>query len=84
MNAPEFSTKSVALLAETHDVVNVARELADFNPYLTDVALQEAVAREGAADSHQSLAAFGATIRDCRVPRIGRCRQPVRSGARHA
>ena len=62
MSAPELPSNSTPLLAETHDVVNVARELADFNPYLTDVALREAVAREGAADAHASLAAFGATI----------------------
>jgi len=59
MNAPESMSKPALFLAETHDVVNVARELADYNPYLEDAALQEAVRREGAAAAHESLAAFG-------------------------
>jgi putative acyl-CoA dehydrogenase len=62
VNAPDRRSSSVAYLAETHDVVNVARELADYNPYLSDVALQEAVAREGAAHANESLAAFGAMV----------------------
>ncbi len=44
---------------ETHSVENVVRELADFNLYLQDAALQEAVRREGAAWAHDSLATFG-------------------------
>ncbi len=43
----------------THVVTNVSRELADYNAYLQDAALQEAVAREGAAWAHGDLAAFG-------------------------
>jgi putative acyl-CoA dehydrogenase len=62
MNAPETMSKSTPFLAETHEVVNVARELADYNPYLEDVALQEAVRREGAAAAHESLAEFGRMI----------------------
>jgi putative acyl-CoA dehydrogenase len=62
MNAPESLPKSALYLAETHEVVNVARPLADYNPYLADVALQEAVAREGASAAHDSLAAFGAMV----------------------
>ncbi len=62
MNAPESPSKSSLFLAETHEVVNVARELVDYNPYLEDAALQEAVAREGAATAHESLAAFGRMI----------------------
>ncbi|MBI5257811.1 MAG: isovaleryl-CoA dehydrogenase [Burkholderiales bacterium] len=46
-------------LAETHTVENVSRELADYNAYLQDAALQDAVAREGAAWAHQDLVAFG-------------------------
>jgi len=46
-------------LVETHEVANVARELADYNTYLSDIALVEAVAREGATHAHQALAAFG-------------------------
>ena len=48
--------------AETHSVENVARELADFNLFLQDAALQEAVRREGAASAHDDLAAFGKLI----------------------
>ena len=62
MNAPETMSKSAMFLAETHEVVNVARELADYNPYLEDAALQEAVRREGAAAAHESLAGFGRRV----------------------
>jgi putative acyl-CoA dehydrogenase len=48
-----------AWLAETHEVVNVSHELVDTNLYLQDVALQEAVQREGAAWAHDQLVAFG-------------------------
>ncbi|MDE2453760.1 MAG: isovaleryl-CoA dehydrogenase [Burkholderiales bacterium] len=58
MNAPESAFEPS--LAETHEVVNVGRELADTNLYLEDLALQEAVRREGAAWAHDRLAAFGA------------------------
>ena len=51
--------KDHLLLGETHSVENVARELVDFNPYLQDAALQEAVRREGAAWAHDDLTAFG-------------------------
>ena len=49
----------MTFLADTHEVVNVSHELTDFNPYLQDIALQEAVRREGAAWAHDELAAFG-------------------------
>jgi len=62
MNAPETMSKSALFLAETHEVVNVARELADYNPYLEDAALQEAVRREGAAAAHESLVEFGRLV----------------------
>ena len=45
--------------ADTHVVTNVSRELADYNTYLQDAALQEAVRREGAAWAHDDLTAFG-------------------------
>ena len=48
MNAPESLSKDTLFLADTHEVVNVSRELVDYNPYLQDAALQEAVQREGA------------------------------------
>ena len=60
MNAPEPLLKDHTWLAETHDVVNVATELVDFNAYLQDRALQEAVQREGAAWANDALTAFGA------------------------
>ncbi|MFZ4551058.1 MAG: isovaleryl-CoA dehydrogenase [Aquabacterium sp.] len=47
-------------LAQTHEVVNVSRELVDYNMYLQDVALQEAVQREGAGWAQASLTQFGA------------------------
>ncbi len=59
MNAPETITKSAQFLADTHEVINVSSELADYNLYLQDAALQEAVAREGAAWAGDELAAFG-------------------------
>jgi len=62
MNAPETLSGPTQFLAETHEVVNVARELADYNPYLEDSALQEAVHREGAAAAHESLAGFGRLV----------------------
>ena len=51
--------KAPLLVGETHSVENVARELVDFNLYLQDAALQEAVRREGAAWAHDDLVAFG-------------------------
>jgi putative acyl-CoA dehydrogenase len=62
MNAPESLRRDSLYLAETHEVVNVARDLVDYNPYLQDAALQEAVGREGAAWAHDELAAFGAMV----------------------
>jgi putative acyl-CoA dehydrogenase len=59
MNAPEKLRKDSLYLAETHEVINVARDLVDYNLYLQDAALQEAVRREGAAWAHDDLAAFG-------------------------
>jgi len=45
--------------ADTHVVTNVSRERADYNAYLQDAALREAVRREGAAWAHDELTAFG-------------------------
>ncbi len=49
-------------LAATHEVINVSSELADVNLYATDMALREAVRREGAAGAEGALSAFGARI----------------------
>jgi len=59
MNAsPDFPNAS-QFLPETHEVNNVSRELGDYNMYLQDAALQEAVRREGAGWAHDDLIAFG-------------------------
>ncbi len=47
-------------LAETHRVENQPQPLQDYNMYLEDQALREAVAREGAAWAEDDLRAFGA------------------------
>ena len=60
MNAPETFHKDSLYLADTHEVVNVSRELADYNMYAQDTALVEAVRREGAGWAHDKLTAFGA------------------------
>jgi putative acyl-CoA dehydrogenase len=61
MNAPDSPLSNGTLyLAETHEVVNVSRELADTNLYLQDAALVDAVQREGAAWARDELTAFGA------------------------
>jgi putative acyl-CoA dehydrogenase len=59
MNAPDALPKHANYLSDTHEVFNVSRELVDYNLYLQDAALQEAVRREGAAWAHEDLAAFG-------------------------
>ncbi|MBN9463336.1 MAG: isovaleryl-CoA dehydrogenase [Burkholderiales bacterium] len=62
MNAPESLPKDSLYLADTHEVINVAHDLVDYNLYLQDAALQEAVRREGAAWASDDLAAFGAML----------------------
>ena len=59
MNAPETLSKDTLFLADTHEVINVSHDLVDYNLYLQDAALQEAVGREGAAWAHDDLTAFG-------------------------
>ncbi|MFP5440533.1 MAG: acyl-CoA dehydrogenase family protein, partial [Gammaproteobacteria bacterium] len=49
-----------AFLASTHEVVNVSRELVDYNMYRQDAALQEAVKREGGGHADAALEKFGA------------------------
>jgi putative acyl-CoA dehydrogenase len=62
MDMRATTTPPTQFLAETHDVINVARELQDFNLYAADTALHEAVAREGAAWAEAELRAFGARV----------------------
>ena len=60
MNAPlPADTSTASYLANTHDVINVSRELVDYNMATQDAALLEAVQREGAAWSLDALAEFG-------------------------
>ena len=44
---------------KTHDVTNQVPPLLDFDAWVSDPALREAVAREGAAWAEAELAAFG-------------------------
>lgn len=46
--------------AETHEVINTSRELENYNVYLTDPSLREALTAYGIADQDQSLSDFGA------------------------
>lgn len=46
--------------ALTHEVINQPQDLLDYNLFTTDIALQEAVAREGAAWATDELDRFGA------------------------
>ncbi|MCC7059669.1 MAG: isovaleryl-CoA dehydrogenase [Burkholderiaceae bacterium] len=62
MNAPESLPRDGLYPAETHEVINVAHDLVDYNLYLEDHALQEAVRREGAASAHDALAEFGQLV----------------------
>ena len=61
-NATGANTSSQLYLAKTHDVVNVSRELVDYNLFTQDTALVDAVLREGAAWAHADLTAFGEFI----------------------
>ena len=57
MNAPYSPTPDY--LADTHEVNNVSRELVNYNMYLQDLALQEALHREGGTLAEQELIEFG-------------------------
>jgi len=59
MNAPETLSRARAALADTHEVINVGRELADYDMYRQDTALVEAVQREGAGWADAALGEFG-------------------------
>jgi putative acyl-CoA dehydrogenase len=62
MSTPQHPDPAHRWLAETHEVVNVSSDLVDYDPYTTDLALVEAVHREGAAWSHPELARFGRLV----------------------
>jgi putative acyl-CoA dehydrogenase len=53
INQPDF------MQAETHSVENQPVALENYNQYSADIALQEAIKREGAAQSEMDLMAFG-------------------------
>ncbi len=55
-DTPALNTR---YLAETHQVVNVSCELADYNMFAQDTALREAVQREGAGWAEADLHTFG-------------------------
>jgi len=59
MNTAENPALDSLYLAETHEVSNLSRELSDYNMYTADVALREAVQREGAPWAEPELTAFG-------------------------
>ena len=46
-------------LAETHEASNLSRELCDYNMYIQDAALREAVQREGGQWAERELTDFG-------------------------
>ncbi|HZW13434.1 MAG TPA: acyl-CoA dehydrogenase family protein [Noviherbaspirillum sp.] len=54
------ATPENRFFAETHEVKNQPKPLEDYNLYGEDVALQEAVLREGGAWAQDELQAFGA------------------------
>ncbi|MCL1961489.1 MAG: isovaleryl-CoA dehydrogenase [Desulfovibrionaceae bacterium] len=59
MNAPDLITPRHAWLADTHELINLGSELADYDMYRQDAALVEAVHREGAAWADAALGEFG-------------------------
>ena len=59
INVTESTSQDRRCLAETHEVVNVGSELADYDMYRQDVALVDAVHREGADWADAALSEFG-------------------------
>lgn len=60
-----------AIQAVTHEVENQPHPLENYNAYLSDVALQETIKREGGAQSHSDLAAFGQLTGSAEVVKWG-------------
>src|SRR3546814_12712410 len=56
----------------THEGGNQSPSFQDLNLFLTDAALQQAVRREGAAASHEALAACGAAAGSAEAFELGR------------
>jgi putative acyl-CoA dehydrogenase len=59
MSITDIQNSGSRFLASTDEVTNVSRELCDYNMYMQDVALCEAVIREGAEWANEDLNAFG-------------------------
>lgn len=59
MSTPAAPASLPRFLDQTHEVHNVSSELAGYNMYTQDAALQEAVQREGAAWAQADLTRFG-------------------------
>ena len=59
MNARTELPKLDAFLAETHEPVNLSKELCNYNMFSQDAALVQAVEREGASWARQELTDFG-------------------------
>ncbi|MFT7339265.1 MAG: putative acyl-CoA dehydrogenase [Marinobacter maritimus] len=68
---PGIPTDSDRYLAATHEVVNQPPALENYNLYEQDVALQEAVKREGAGKAESELKSFGAFAGDAETIDLG-------------
>lgn len=62
MNTPVKDSQESLFLASTHAVENVSSELQDYKLFERDVALREAVQREGGGWGEDELEVFGAKI----------------------
>jgi putative acyl-CoA dehydrogenase len=60
MNNRTEASPSVLYLADTHEVEHLSNELSNYNMYTQDVALVEAVQREGGMGAQDELTQFGA------------------------
>ena len=59
-NSSGPATEATAAAQPTHEVFNQACPLENYNAWATDIALQEAVRREGGADYEDRLSTYGA------------------------
>ena len=77
MNAPQpkpgmpTDNQGDRYLATTHEVVNQPPALENYNLYEQDIALQEAVQREGAGKAESDLKTFGALAGDAAIIDLG-------------
>jgi len=80
-NAPELPLKDARFLADTHEVVNVSRELVDLRDVPAGCALQEAVRPRGRLRARRS-GRVGQAHRARPTTCARRARQSLRPGAR--